>query len=214
MQTYVLRCRDRFAFSSNIIKIFTLRYLISEQGQLRKQNDFFSKFHNVRAGWNVSFFENFRPSASKFKSFSQSLEQFFFLTVGQNNNKIPFPSSFSRRPMDIRPSSWVTELFCSCSHAFNRCRSCWRHWWGHSKPYYRGQTTFWHVQLGKYLFDKYIDYLGGPSIKDVGNFSRFLTPPSAGIFYYYPSAILANFWPILLFNGWSLVGFQFWIANG
>ena len=36
-------------------------------------------------------FENSRPSASNFQSFSQSLEQFFF-TVGQNNfgNKIPF----------------------------------------------------------------------------------------------------------------------------
>ena len=36
-------------------------------------------------------FENSRPSASNFKSFSRSLEQ-FFLTVGQNNfgNKIPF----------------------------------------------------------------------------------------------------------------------------
>ena len=34
------------------------------------------------------------PSASNFKSFSRSLEQ-FFLTVGQNNfgNKIPFPCS-------------------------------------------------------------------------------------------------------------------------
>ncbi len=36
-------------------------------------------------------FANSRPSASNFKSFSQSLEQ-FFLTVGPNNfgNKIPF----------------------------------------------------------------------------------------------------------------------------
>ena len=36
-------------------------------------------------------FANSRPSASNFKSFSRSLEQ-FFLTVGQNNfgNKIPF----------------------------------------------------------------------------------------------------------------------------
>ena len=45
---------------------------------------------------NSSDLENFAnswPSASNFKSFSQSLEQ-FFLTVGQNNfgNKIPFPS--------------------------------------------------------------------------------------------------------------------------
>ena len=37
-------------------------------------------------------FENSRSSASNFKTFSRSLEQ-FFLTVGQNNfgNKIPFP---------------------------------------------------------------------------------------------------------------------------
>ena len=40
-------------------------------------------------------FANSRPSASNFKSFSWSLEQ-FFLTVGQNNfgNKIPFLFSF------------------------------------------------------------------------------------------------------------------------
>ena len=39
----------------------------------------------------LKFFANSRPSASNFKSFSRSLEQ-FFLTVGQNNfdNKIPF----------------------------------------------------------------------------------------------------------------------------
>ena len=40
---------------------------------------------------NLKNFANSRPSASNFKSFSQSLEQ-FFLTIGQNNfcNKIPF----------------------------------------------------------------------------------------------------------------------------
>ena len=39
----------------------------------------------------LKIFANFRPSASNFKSFSRSQEQ-FFLTVGQNNfgNKIPF----------------------------------------------------------------------------------------------------------------------------
>ena len=39
----------------------------------------------------LKMFENFRPSASNFKSFSRSLQQ-FFLTVRQNNfgNKIPF----------------------------------------------------------------------------------------------------------------------------
>ena len=37
-------------------------------------------------------FANSQPSSSNFKSFSQSLEHIFFLTVGQNNfgNKIPF----------------------------------------------------------------------------------------------------------------------------
>ena len=40
----------------------------------------------------LKYFANSRPSASNFKSFSRSLEQ-FFLTVGQNNfgSKIPFP---------------------------------------------------------------------------------------------------------------------------
>ena len=39
----------------------------------------------------LKFFANSQPSASNFKRFSQSLEQ-FFLTVGQNNfgNKIQF----------------------------------------------------------------------------------------------------------------------------
>ena len=43
-------------------------------------------------------FTNSRPSASNFKSFSQSLEQ-FFLTVGQNNfgNKRPFTSEEKER---------------------------------------------------------------------------------------------------------------------
>ena len=42
----------------------------------------------------LKIFANSRPSASNFKSFSQSLEH-FFLTVGQKNfgNKIPFLSS-------------------------------------------------------------------------------------------------------------------------
>ena len=43
-------------------------------------------------------FANSWPSASNFKSFSRSLEQ-FFLTVGQNNfsNKIPFISTQSHK---------------------------------------------------------------------------------------------------------------------
>ena len=44
----------------------------------------------------LNFFANSRPSTSNFKSFSWSLEHFFFLTVGQNNfgNKIPFLTCF------------------------------------------------------------------------------------------------------------------------
>ena len=45
----------------------------------------------INCSSNLKIFANSRPSASNFKSFSRSLEQ-FFLTVGQNNfdNKIPF----------------------------------------------------------------------------------------------------------------------------
>ena len=45
----------------------------------------------INCSSDLKIFKNSRPSASNFKSFSRSLEQ-FFLTVGQNNfgNKIPF----------------------------------------------------------------------------------------------------------------------------
>ena len=45
----------------------------------------------INCSSDLKYFENSRPSASNFKSFSRSLEQ-FFLTIGQNNsgNKIPF----------------------------------------------------------------------------------------------------------------------------
>jgi hypothetical protein len=47
----------------------------------------------INCSSDLKFFSNSRPSASNFKSFSRSLEQ-FFLTVGQNNfgNKIPLTS--------------------------------------------------------------------------------------------------------------------------
>ena len=53
-------------------------------------------------------FANSRPSASNFKSFSQSLEH-FFLTVGQNNfgNKTPFPTYILH---ETRFQSWVSRL--------------------------------------------------------------------------------------------------------
>ena len=48
-------------------------------------------FLNSNIFFHLKIFANCWPSATNFKSFSQSLEQ-FFLTVGQNNfgNKIPF----------------------------------------------------------------------------------------------------------------------------
>ena len=66
--------------------------------------DFFNTFEMPRVSYTMilqkSYFisiylkilANSQPSASNFKSFSRSLEQ-FFLTVGQNNfgNKIPLP---------------------------------------------------------------------------------------------------------------------------
>ena len=45
----------------------------------------------INCSSNLKIFANSQPSASNFKNFSQSVEQ-FFLTVGQNNfgNKMPF----------------------------------------------------------------------------------------------------------------------------
>ena len=63
------------------------------------------------------FFANSRPSASNFKRFSRSLEQ-FLLTVGQNNfgNKIPFLSyciSFSIfQFMEKEKGNWPTYFLC------------------------------------------------------------------------------------------------------
>ena len=63
---------------------------------------------------NLKFFENSRHSASSFKDFSRSLEQ-FFLTVGQNNfgNKIPFLLScilfLSSWHFSASPFPWKTQ---------------------------------------------------------------------------------------------------------
>ena len=55
--------------------------------------------------------KNSRPSASNFKSFSQSLEQ-FFLTVGQNNfgNKIPFFPTFLVKKFNKYKVSWIENI--------------------------------------------------------------------------------------------------------
>ena len=58
----------------------------------------------INCSSDLKIFENSRPSASNFKSFSRSLEQ-FFLTVGQNNfcNKIPFPNKVCRfKVLDVQ----------------------------------------------------------------------------------------------------------------
>ena len=63
--------------------------------QEQVKNAFYSKnctnFSQINCFTDLKMFANYRPSASNFKSFSWSLEQ-FFLIVGQNNfgNKIPF----------------------------------------------------------------------------------------------------------------------------
>ena len=61
----------------------------------------------INCSSDLKIFANSRPSASNFKSFSRSLEQ-FFLTVGQNNfgNKIPFPSA-----SNFKSFSWSLEQY-------------------------------------------------------------------------------------------------------
>ena len=59
----------------------------------------------INCSSDLKFFENSRPSASNFKSFSRSLEQ-FFVTVGQNNfgNKIPLFFNISRTRVSLADS--------------------------------------------------------------------------------------------------------------
>ena len=86
-------------------------YLINLQEQVKKSFCYQKLFWPFTVWINCSSdlknFANSRPSASNFKSFSQSLEQ-FFLTVGQNNfgNKIPlslFALLYKQSWKNIRP---------------------------------------------------------------------------------------------------------------
>ena len=82
-----------FAISnSNSSNLLDMRNL-QEQGKhsVTKNCPDLSLFEWIMYSSDLKKFASFRPSASNFKSFSWSLEQ-FFLTVGQNNfdNKIPF----------------------------------------------------------------------------------------------------------------------------
>ena len=82
------------SLNSNCSNLLDMR---NRKEQVKKAFCYQKLFWPVTVQTNCSsdfrIFENSRPSASNFKSFSQSLEQ-FFLTVGQNNfdNKIPFLS--------------------------------------------------------------------------------------------------------------------------
>ena len=95
--------------NSNCSNLLDLRNL---QEQLKKALSYQKLFWPFTVWINCSSdlknFENSRLSASNFKSFSRSLEQ-FFLTVGQNNfgNKIPF------LPFSLAPSYCISN-FCLC----------------------------------------------------------------------------------------------------
>ena len=62
----------------------------------------------INCSSDLKYFANSRPSASNFKSFSRSLEQ-FFLTVGQNNfgNKIPFLHTMRM----VRTTTVISSIF-------------------------------------------------------------------------------------------------------
>ena len=83
-------------FSNFDFNCYNLSSLKNLQEQVKKafcyQELFWPFTVWINCSSDLKNFENSLPSASNFKSFSQSLEQ-FFLTVGQNNfgNKIPFP---------------------------------------------------------------------------------------------------------------------------
>ena len=80
-------------FNSNCSNLLDMRNL---QEQVKKafcyQKLFWPFTVWINCSTDLKNFVNSQPSASYFKSFSRSLEQLFFLTVGQNNfgNKIPF----------------------------------------------------------------------------------------------------------------------------
>ena len=80
----------------------------------------------------LKHFSNSRPSASNFKSFSRSLEQ-FFLTVGQNNfgNKIPYFSiPWFRADVDLTKGFflWKSAIYQQLPHQMGAypiwCGSC------------------------------------------------------------------------------------------
>ena len=97
-------------------------------------------------------FANFRPSASNFKSFSQSLEQ-YFLTVGQNNfvNKIPY--QIILRLLFFSSSSYFRIMNVS---AFRKENEKWHdiHW-----CWQKVQGVRWSIRLCMHLIASLPDLL-------------------------------------------------------
>ena len=86
----------QFSNSSNLLYLRNLQEQVKQAFCYQKLFWPFTVWINCSN--DLKNFANSRPSASNFKSFSRSLEQ-FFLTVGQNNvsNKIPILMFFMNR---------------------------------------------------------------------------------------------------------------------
>ena len=112
-------------------------------------------------------FANSRPSASNFKSFSRSLEQ-FFVTVGQNNfgSKIPLILTVSTNGLQVIQMIWMQKfaetsqkIFLCIPFEVKKCKSWYVVWCslmytflglgGYSR-FLSIQHDFWHQ---KYAFN-------------------------------------------------------------
>ena len=110
----------------------TSRNKLNKHSVTKNCSDLFTVWINCSS--DLKFFANFRPSASNFKSFSQSLGQ-FFLTVGQSNFATKYQLSenptnlyflgFYRKRMNVKkkgkswPRSWIKRKLKSPSWMHN-----------------------------------------------------------------------------------------------
>ena len=108
-----LQISNRNDFFQSELKLFYFLDLRKLQYQVKKAFSYKKLFWPFTVWINCSSdlktFTNSWPSASNFKSFSRSLEQ-FFLTVGQNNfsNKIPILHAMMFL-LDISVCSWIIQ---------------------------------------------------------------------------------------------------------
>ena len=125
-----------FNFNYNFSNLVGMRNL---QEQVKKafcyQKWFWPFTVWINCSSDLKFFENSSPSASNFKSFSWSLEQ-FFRTVSQNNfgNKIPTFKFTTSALQDLL--SWLRGLLYIWS--FNK---------GNDPPRYLEITRFWSFEI-------------------------------------------------------------------